>query len=167
MLTSSVSLTEADWAPVAQPVVEVRRNLTLLGAHTDPAAWPITDFGYTAHVDGVGIVRDAKVWFRRLAGGCGEWDTCWHTMSRVVLMLLVMGKASKLASRVCLEFTRALGCWHLVYGTYQLHSGSSYGTNPFNHSRQPHVRRCALRRATPSRSDASCFTRRVISRNFW
>mgnify|MGYP001807565726 CR=1 FL=1 len=46
---------------MAQPVVEVRRNLTLLGAHTDPAAWPTLNLGYTAHVDSVGSVRDAKV----------------------------------------------------------------------------------------------------------
>jgi hypothetical protein len=61
VLSSSVSLTEADWAPVAQPVVEVRRNLTLLGAYTDPGDWPTIDFGYTASLDGVGIVREAKV----------------------------------------------------------------------------------------------------------
>ncbi|KAG2444544.1 hypothetical protein HXX76_001290 [Chlamydomonas incerta] len=67
VLAGSVSLTEADWAPVAQPVVEVRRNLTLLGAYTAPAAWPVLDFGYTANVDGVGVVHEAKL---RVAAGC-------------------------------------------------------------------------------------------------
>ncbi|KAG2447061.1 hypothetical protein HYH02_007812 [Chlamydomonas schloesseri] len=67
VLSGSVALTEADWAPVAQPVVEVRRNLTLLGAYTAPAAWPTLNLGYTANLDGVGIVKSAKL---RVAPGC-------------------------------------------------------------------------------------------------
>ncbi|KAG2444323.1 hypothetical protein HXX76_001080 [Chlamydomonas incerta] len=76
VLAGSVSLTEADWAPVAQPVVEVRRNLTLLGAYTAPTAWPVLNFGYTANLDGVGIVKSAKL---RLVAGCT------FTLRRLVL----------------------------------------------------------------------------------
>ncbi|KAG2444324.1 hypothetical protein HXX76_001081 [Chlamydomonas incerta] len=76
VLAGSVSLTEADWAPVAQPVVEVRRNLTLLGAYTAPTAWPILNLGYTANLDGVGVVKNAKLWL--VAG-------CTFTLRRLVL----------------------------------------------------------------------------------
>ncbi|KAG2444325.1 hypothetical protein HXX76_001082 [Chlamydomonas incerta] len=76
VLAGSVSLTEADWAPVAQPVVEVRRNLTLLGAYTAPTAWPILNLGYTANLDGVGIVKNAKI---RMGPGCA------FTFRRLVL----------------------------------------------------------------------------------
>ncbi|KAG2426785.1 hypothetical protein HXX76_012840 [Chlamydomonas incerta] len=67
VLAKSVLLTEADWAPVAQPVVELRRNVTIMGPSAEPTARPTLNLGYTAGADEVGFVRSAKV---RIAPGC-------------------------------------------------------------------------------------------------